>query len=234
MTGTTPFDGRALARAGLEEMRRLILETDPPRPSTRLLPQATSATDRIYDIRLAALLVWCGRTEEHAAMTARLLASTADTAKAGEANCVAKLACLRPLPDAAARQAALELARRAVQLGQQDSLLPWYHLSLGMAEYRQGNFPAADAALLAAGAGAEKSSRKQRPFMQGAAKFFRVMSFLQQQQRTQAEQIFNDTVATMKPAPDTACLLVGGANQDDLVLWLAWKEAAAALEAARP
>ncbi|MFN0126498.1 MAG: tetratricopeptide repeat protein [Verrucomicrobiales bacterium] len=36
LTGRTPFENQTLIRAGLEEIRRIIRETDPPKPSTRL------------------------------------------------------------------------------------------------------------------------------------------------------------------------------------------------------
>ena len=36
LTGTTPFDGNELLRAGMDEMRRRIRETEPVRPSNRL------------------------------------------------------------------------------------------------------------------------------------------------------------------------------------------------------
>ena len=36
LTGRTPFDGEELLRSGLDEMRRIIREEDPVRPSTRL------------------------------------------------------------------------------------------------------------------------------------------------------------------------------------------------------
>jgi eukaryotic-like serine/threonine-protein kinase len=36
LTGTTPLEKETLARAALDEMRRMIRETDPPMPSTRL------------------------------------------------------------------------------------------------------------------------------------------------------------------------------------------------------
>jgi len=36
MTGTTPFDARQLLQAGIEAIRRIIREQDPPRPSTKL------------------------------------------------------------------------------------------------------------------------------------------------------------------------------------------------------
>jgi tetratricopeptide (TPR) repeat protein len=36
LTGVTPFDKETLAKAALDEMRRMIRETEPPKPSTRL------------------------------------------------------------------------------------------------------------------------------------------------------------------------------------------------------
>src|SRR5262249_53262039 len=36
LTGTTPFDGERRRQAGYDEMRRIIREEEPPRPSTRL------------------------------------------------------------------------------------------------------------------------------------------------------------------------------------------------------
>ena len=36
LTGTTPFDAETLRRAAFDEMRRIIREEDPPKPSTRL------------------------------------------------------------------------------------------------------------------------------------------------------------------------------------------------------
>ena len=36
LTGVTPFDARELAQSGLEGMRRIIHEVEPPKPSTRL------------------------------------------------------------------------------------------------------------------------------------------------------------------------------------------------------
>jgi serine/threonine protein kinase/tetratricopeptide (TPR) repeat protein len=40
LTGTTPFDAKELLRAGFDEMRRIIRESEPPRPSTRLTQSA--------------------------------------------------------------------------------------------------------------------------------------------------------------------------------------------------
>src|SRR5271167_4677480 len=49
LTGTTPFDKDALTGSGLNEMRRMIREDEPPRPSARvssLQPEALSTTSQ--------------------------------------------------------------------------------------------------------------------------------------------------------------------------------------------
>jgi serine/threonine protein kinase len=44
LTGTTPFDRERLKEAGYEEMRRIIREEEPPRPSTRISTLGQAAT----------------------------------------------------------------------------------------------------------------------------------------------------------------------------------------------
>ena len=48
LTGTTPFDKERLRSCGYDEMRRIIREEEPPRPSTRLstLGQAAATVSR--------------------------------------------------------------------------------------------------------------------------------------------------------------------------------------------
>jgi serine/threonine protein kinase len=45
LTGVTPFDKELLAKAALDEIRRLIRETEPPKPSTRLRALGEKITD---------------------------------------------------------------------------------------------------------------------------------------------------------------------------------------------
>ena len=47
LTGTTPFDSETLKRAAFDEMRRIIREEEPPRPSTRLSTLGETALDRL-------------------------------------------------------------------------------------------------------------------------------------------------------------------------------------------
>ena len=46
LTGVTPFDKETLAKAALDEIRRMIRETEPPKPSTRLTQLAKKLTRR--------------------------------------------------------------------------------------------------------------------------------------------------------------------------------------------
>ncbi len=45
LTGTTPFEKETLAKAALDEIRRMIRETEPPKPSTRLHTLGEKATE---------------------------------------------------------------------------------------------------------------------------------------------------------------------------------------------
>jgi serine/threonine protein kinase/tetratricopeptide (TPR) repeat protein len=49
LTGVTPFDKETMAKAGLDEIRRMIRETDPPRPSTRVETMGAKATEIAKD-----------------------------------------------------------------------------------------------------------------------------------------------------------------------------------------
>ena len=45
LTGTTPFDRDRFRKAAFDEIRRIIREEDPPRPSTRLSSLGPTLTD---------------------------------------------------------------------------------------------------------------------------------------------------------------------------------------------
>ena len=45
LTGVTPFDKETLAKAALDEIRRMIRETEPPKPSTRLHTMGETLTE---------------------------------------------------------------------------------------------------------------------------------------------------------------------------------------------
>jgi serine/threonine protein kinase len=66
LTGTTPFDGELLRQAGYDEMRRIIREEEPPKPSTRISTvgqaAATASANRQSDPRRLSELL-CGELD---------------------------------------------------------------------------------------------------------------------------------------------------------------------------
>ena len=54
LTGATPFDGDLLSQVGLDEMRRIIREDDPPKPSTRVSTLGAEIASTISDRRQIA------------------------------------------------------------------------------------------------------------------------------------------------------------------------------------
>jgi len=51
VTGSTPFDGGSLLKAGLDEIRRVIREAEPARPSTRLRTMAAADLTTVAQLR---------------------------------------------------------------------------------------------------------------------------------------------------------------------------------------
>ena len=47
LTGTTPFDQETFRTAAFDEMRRIIREEEPPKPSTRLSSLGATLDDRL-------------------------------------------------------------------------------------------------------------------------------------------------------------------------------------------
>ena len=90
-----------------------------------------------------------------------------------------------------------------------------------MAEYRSGHFAEADAALIAA---AESGMRYR--CVVGSSLFYRVMSLFRQGKENDARQLATEAAAKMRPLPkDEKNPLADNADYDDLILWMAYKEA---------
>jgi hypothetical protein len=217
---------------------------------------AARADDTSLALRVAYLQAWFGRDKELADTGGRALRSARGTFDPRKWGDLARICCLRPTPDPARREAALALARKAVELAKSDFTL---QLTLGMAEYRSDHFARADAALIAAADGA-----KYNLSVAGTATFYRALSLFRQGKASEARKLASEAAARMDPllkeeqkanfdralslfrqgkaiearkrpteaAPameplpkDDRNPLAGGASLDDLMLWLAYKEA---------
>ena len=166
-------------------------------------------------VELAARQAWFGQDQELAATRQRILALAKDTGDMLTAERAAKVCSILPSTDKAEQEAGLALARKAVELGKGGA---WNLLALGIAEYRSGHDAAATAALLAAAkAGATNH------FVTGTAEFYRAMSVYRAGKPDEARKIAIEAVANMKPLPNPS--LDNPYHRDDLVLWLAYREA---------
>jgi WD40 repeat protein len=173
-------------------------------------------------IRIAAVQAWFGQDGDLAATCDRALRVSKDTRDPTTAERTAKICSLRQA-DARTHEAALVLARRAIELGEGHEYRIYFRMALGMAEYRSGHYAAAEAALLAA---AQLDNNNHIVSVTSA--FYRAMSLFRQGKEAEAHKVATAAAAKMKPLPaDEKNPLGGNAGADDLILWLAYKEAKA-------
>jgi hypothetical protein len=189
---------------------------------------AANPKDTLVLAKVAALQAWFAQEQDFAVTRQRALATAEGTRDASLAERTAKVVSILPSTDKAEVAAALALARTAVKFGGGGS-----HnlLALGMAEYRNGNDVAAVNALTAAAKG---SSPAWLPVI---AAFYRAMSLFRQGMSDEARTLAAETAARMKPfprdeenplaaaGPDVA----GNTHADNLMVWLAYKEAKAVI-----
>ena len=181
---------------------------------------AANPNDTELWVELAACQAWFGQDQELAATRQRILALAKDTGDMLTAERAAKVCTIVPPTDKAEQEAGLALARKAVELGKSGG---WNLLALGMAEYRSGHDAAAAETLLAA---AEASTNSY--FVTGTAALYRAMSIYRAGKPDVARKIAIEAVAKMKPLPNPSLDIPY--YRDDLVLWLAYKEAKAMIK----
>jgi hypothetical protein len=184
--------------------------------------------DRLTRAFVAAAVyqAWFGQDKELADTCGQALEFANGTPDPTTADRAAKICWLRPSRDETRRQAALALARKAVELGKHHDLFLWFQMGLGMAEYRSGHFAQADAALRAV-----ENAAKSPPYLSGTSAFYRAMSLFHQGKKDEARRLATEAAAKMKPLPkDEKNPLAGNAGEDDLILWMAYKEAKALLK----
>jgi Leucine-rich repeat (LRR) protein len=211
------------------------IESTPMSPAIDQLAQdsANKPDDPLLASKLAALQAWFHNDSDLASTRERMLQWAANTTNPQVAERVAKLACFSPGADASQRTIALALARKSVELGKGSSIAPWQEMALGMAEYRSGNYSAVEDAMMTATQSALSLSQGQRDMLEPTAGFYRVMSLFKRGKSAEARSLFTATEARMKtlPADDVAPAAVQAISHDQLILWLAFKEAKALLDA---
>jgi tetratricopeptide (TPR) repeat protein len=218
-----PNDGYALAK--LAEACQAAGRTREAVPHLAAL-SAANPKDTALLLKVAAFQAWFAQQKDYAVTRRRALATAEGTEDVGLAERTAKAVSLLPSPDRADVEAALVLARTAVTVAHGGR---YNLLALGMAEYRSGNDAAAEEALLAA------EKYESPAWLPGMAAFYRAMSLFRRGKPDEARKLAAEAAARMEPfpqdmenplaakGPDVA----GNRNADDLMLWLACKEAKA-------
>jgi len=187
----------------------------------------------------ASLRLWDGDSAGYTALRDRWLPSAAGTTNMFVAERVSKLACLQGTSETSVRTNALALARLGVELGNKAPALPWFRLSLGMAEFRNGDLAAAEATFAEVARAMEGATWNTPAWIQSiplpTVGFYRAMISFQQGNSAEARKRFTGAEATMKPLPaDEKNPMSSGADHDVLVLWLAYREAKALLDGPAP
>jgi serine/threonine protein kinase/tetratricopeptide (TPR) repeat protein len=114
-----------------------------------LLERACEADPKNTDasLTLATWQTWFGVDAGYEATRRRLVQQAEDSDQVLTAVRAAAAYCLRPSTDGVFLTNVLNLAQRSVELGKSDPALPWYQLALGVAEYRNGHYAAAERTL---------------------------------------------------------------------------------------
>jgi WD40 repeat protein len=176
-------------------------------------------------LKTAALQAWFGQDKELAATRERALQTVQQTNDPTMAERVAKICSLSP-SDARTQVAALALARRAVKLGDGHHDLAHFQMVLGMSEYRSGHYEAADTALQAAA-----QLGKNHDAISVTTAFYQAMCLFRQGKETEARKVATEAAVPMKPLPaDEKNPLADKDTADDLIVWLAYKEARAMIQ----
>jgi eukaryotic-like serine/threonine-protein kinase len=191
---------------------------------------AINPKDTDASLNLAILQTWYGQDADYEATRRRLVQEAEGTDQAGTAERAAKACCLRPSTNLELLAKALSLARRGVKLGQNSSLMNWYQLCLGLAEYRNGHYALAERALTTA-----EQTAADHLELQGTARFFRAMCLFQQNRTEEARKLFTQAESEMPPFPkDERKPLFDGKPvfHELLICWLAFKEAKSLIDGA--
>ena len=188
-------------------------------------------TDRLLGLLVASLQAWFGQENELANTRQRILAFAKETSEAETAEVAAKVCSIRPTTNKGQLEGALALGRRGVKLG--GAAWEWGLMALGMAEYRSGNYAAAELALLAAA-----KAGPNNPHATGTSAFFRAMSLFRQGKADEARKLAIAAAAKMEPLPrdennplaNLTAPAGGGGTYEYLIMWLACKEAMALIK----
>lgn len=211
--------GHTISRRSLQNLERALYDAGRWQEALQLKADYARWDPKDLNTELLTVQAWFGRDAEYADSCGRLLKFAEGTTVPTTAERAAK-ACLL-LPDVRPEYiaASLALAQRALALGKDSPHAGMFQLALGMAQYRTGQY-----------AEAEKSLRAAQESASFNARFFRAMILFRRGDLAAARTLFAEAAAHMRPLPDDdRNPLAHGASADEMITWLAYREAKALL-----
>ncbi len=178
-------------------------------------------------LTLATFQTWFGQDTDYEASRHRLVQQANGTDRADTAERAAMAASLRPSSDATLMANALHLAQLAGELGKSSSALPRYQLCLALAEYRNGQYSAAERSIDAA-----ELTIGDHDDIQGIARMFHALTLFRQNRTEEARKMFSQAETKMPPLPkdESKPIAEGRALDHDLLIWwISYKEAKSVL-----
>lgn len=174
----------------------------------------------------ASLQAWFGQEKEYAASVEYALRSAKDFEDPITLERMAKLCLIRPNKDRAILDGAHALATKAVERGKKSAYRNYFHMVLGMAQYRRDMFADAEAtfAILA-------EKEKLNKHIAHTVGFYRAMTLFRLGRTEEATKLAQATTADMRPLPaDDKHPLADGATPPNIMIWLAYREAKALIK----
>jgi tetratricopeptide (TPR) repeat protein len=183
----------------------------------------SNPSDADAALSMAVLQIWYEENDDYEATRHNVMLSARADAEASVAEIIAKTYCLEPSTNTSLLQKALDLAQRGVNLRTNTPWLSWQQLSLGMAQYRLGQYTDAENTLALAEQDAGKFTD-----VPPTARFYRAMCLYSENRVDEAHQLFSQTESQMTPYPrDPDKPVIGNkpASYDVIITWLAYREA---------
>jgi len=182
----------------------------------------TQAATNDISIDFPALLAWFGQAEQFDDVARGFLARARQDGSLEAAERAAKAYCIIPSRDPGLLREALALGRHAVDGGNGHKFYYWFQLALGMAEYRSGNLAPAEKALAAS---LETAPANGEETAKSAAGLYLSMCRFRMGKKEEARYAFDAATAIMRRLPDDDFNPWLSDNGNDIVTWLAYREA---------
>jgi tetratricopeptide (TPR) repeat protein len=203
-----------------KEAEKMLHLGPPPAVPDRLSDHDSDSLALTY-LTAAAEQAWLGRDKEYEETCRQALELGRRSSSLATLERAVKVCCLRAGGQATRFADSLELAREAARLCEPRSSLPYFHLAVGMCQFRNANWSEADTSLRKAMVtGGDDFHVRQ------TAALYRAMTWFQLGKRDAARKMATEVLSKIEPGARHTRIY----DHNDLILWIACQEAKDLLE----